>query len=91
MIVAGIFIVAVIIIQWITLTSYRLIHITFYFTPILILPEAYNEKIQILKLQNDESFMRQSFVLSEQMLNERIMPMAPKCDGPSTNSQFTLY
>ena len=55
--------------------------------PVLVVSEA---EMQILKLQNDEEFMRRNFVLSEQIFNERILPMAPKYEGPSTNTVSSL-
>ena len=55
--------------------------------PVLVVSVA---EMQILKLQNDEEFMRRNFVLSEQIFNERILPMAPKYEGPSTNTVSSL-
>ena len=55
--------------------------------PVLVVSEA---EMQILKLQNDEEFMRRNFVLNEQIFNERILPMAPKYEGPSTNTVSSL-
>ena len=54
--------------------------------PVLVVSDA---KMQILKLQNQD-FLRRSLVLSEQVFNERILPMAPKYEGPSTNTVSSL-
>ena len=56
--------------------------------PVLVVSDA---EMQILKLQNDEDFMRQNLVLSEQIFNERLFPMAPKYEGPSTNTVCSFF
>ena len=43
-------------------------------------------KLQILKLQNDEDLMPLNLVLSLKIFNERILPMGPKYEGPSTDT-----
>ena len=55
--------------------------------PVLMVSD---EEMQTLKLQSDEDFMRRNLVLSKQIFNERIVPMAPKYEGPSTNIVSSL-